>query len=187
MVKTCTQKTLNQNEIMKQLYDDVVDKLYLTPEEIEKIKSNIKPYLKSKNIEVATKTDVQHNISVAKERKSRLVKMLLDGLVDKSTYTTTLAEIETTLLENEHLLEKYQENNVDIAESITNILKFTGNLRKIIESSKLQDRRHIMGIIISNSVILHKKCLFSLTKPFRNMLEKQGKINWLGQLDSNQH
>ena len=187
MVKTCTQKTLNQNEIMKQLYDDVVDKLYLTPEEIEKIKSNIKPYLKSKNIEVATKTDVQHNISVAKERKSRLVKMLLDGLVDKSTYTTTLAEIETTLLENEYLLEKYQENNVDIAESITNILKFTGNLRKIIESSKLQDRRHIMGIVISNSVILHKKCLFSLTKPFRNMLEKQGKINWLGQLDSNQH
>ena len=41
-------------------------------------------------------------------------------------------------LENEHLLEKYQENNVDIAESITNILKFVGNLRKIIESSKVQ-------------------------------------------------
>ena len=39
-----------------------------------------------------------------------------------------------------------------------------------------------MGIVISNSVILHKKCLFSLTKPFRNMLEKQGKINWLENL-----
>ena len=39
-----------------------------------------------------------------------------------------------------------------------------------------------MGIIISNSVILHKKCLFSLTKPFRKMLEKQGKMNWLENL-----
>ena len=67
--------------------------------------------------------------------------MLLDGLIDKSTYTTTLAEIETNVLENEHLLEKYQENNVDIAESITNILKFVGNLRKIIESSKVHLKR----------------------------------------------
>ena len=66
------------------------------------------------------------------------------------TYTTTLAEIETNILENEHLLEKYQENNVDIAESITNILKFVGNLRKIIESSKVQDRRYIFGILLSN-------------------------------------
>ena len=187
MVKTCTQKTLNQNEIMKQLYDDVVDKLYLSPDEIEKIKSEIRPYLKSKNIEIATKNDVQHNLSVEKERKSRLVKMLLDGLVDKSTYTTTLAEIETNILENEHLLAKYQENNVDIAESITNILKFTGNLRKIIDSSKVQDRREIFGILLSNSVITGRKCLFFLQKPFCKIFENSSKNKWLGQLDSNQH
>ncbi len=185
MVKTCTQKTLNQDEIIKQFYEDVADKLYLTPDEIEKIKSNIKPYLKSKNIEIATKTDVQHNISVAKERKSRLVKMLLDGLVDKSTYTTTLAEIETTILENEHLLEKYQENNVDIAESITNILKFVGNLRKIIESSKVQDRRCIFGILLSNSVIDGKKCWFSLQKMFDSLLKSNSLESWLGRTDSN--
>ena len=185
MVKTCTQKTLNQDEIMKQFYEDVADKLYLTPDEIEKIKSNIKPFLKSKNIEIATKADVQHNISIAKERKSRLVKMLLDGLVDKSTYTTTLAEIETMILENQHLLEKYQENNVDIAESITNILKFVGNLRKIIESSKVQDRRYIFGILLSNSVIDGKKCLFSLAKPFCEISRNQGKTSWLGRTDSN--
>ena len=132
----------------------------LTQTQMKELKSNIKPYLKSQNIEIATKEDIQHNIIVAKERKSRLVKMLLDGLVDKTTYKNTLAEIETTILENEHLLEKYQENNVDIAESITNILKFAGNLRKIIESSKVDDRREIMGLILSNSVILDKKCLF---------------------------
>lgn len=105
--------------------------------------------------------------------------MLLDGLVDKKTYTTTLAKIETTILENEHLLEKYQENNVDIAESITNILKFVGNLRKIIESSKVCDRREILGIILSNSLIDGKKCLFSLAKPFCKIRENLGKSSWL--------
>ena len=79
-------------------------------------------------------------------------------------------------LENEHLLEKYQENNVDIAESITNILKFVGNLRKIIESSKVQDRRSIFGILLSNSVILDKKCLFSLAKPFCEICRNQEKV-----------
>ncbi len=79
-------------------------------------------------------------------------------------------------LENEHLLEKYQENNVDIAESITNILKFVGNLRKIIESSKVQDRRSIFGILLSNSVILDKKCLFFLAKPFCEICRNQEKV-----------
>lgn len=150
------------------------------------IKSNIKPYLKSQNIEIATKEDVQHNITVAKERKSRLVKMLLDGLVDKTTYTNTLAEIETTILENEHLLEKYQENNVDIAKSISNIIEFTGNLRKIIESSIVQDGREIFGILLSNSVIDGRKACFSLKKPFDSLLKSNGYLSWLGQLDSNQ-
>ena len=179
MVKTCVQKTLNQNEIMNQLYDDVVDKLYLTPAEIEEIRSRIKPYLKSKNIEIATKSDVLCNISTEKERKSRLVKMLLDGLIDRKTYTTTLAEIETSILENEHLLEKYKENNVDIAESINIILNFAGNLRKIIESSNMSDRRELFGILLSNSVINGKKCLFSLAKPFCKISENLGKISWL--------
>ena len=186
MVKTCKQKTLNQNEIIRQLYEDVVDKLYLTPKQIKEIKANIKPYLKSQNIEIATKEDVQHNITVAKERKSRLVKMLLDGLVDKTTYTNTLAEIETTILENEHLLEKYQENNVDIAKSISNIIEFTGNIKKIIESSIVQDGREIFGILLSNSVIDGRKACFSLKKPFDSLLKSNGYLSWLGQLDSNQ-
>ena len=185
-VRTCTQKTLNQDEIMRQLYNDVVDKLYLTPKQIKEIQANIKPYLKSQNIEIATNEDVQHNIAVAKERKSRLIKMLLDGLVDKATYTNTLAEIETTILENEHLLEKYQENNVDIADSITNILKFSGNLRKIIESSNVDDRREILSIFISNSVINGRECCFSYKKPFDSLLKSNGCLSWLGQLDSNQ-
>ena len=185
MVKTCTQKTLNQNEIMQQLYDIVVDRLYLSPAEVQEIKSQIKPFLKSKNIEIATKADVLHNISVEKERKSRLVKMLLDGLVDRKTYTSTLAEIETSILENEHLLEKYKENNVDIAEAIGLILDFVVNLRKIIESSKVSDRRCLFGILLSNSVITGKKCCFSLAKPFCQILENQGKKPWLGRTDSN--
>lgn len=88
-------------------------------------------------------------------------------------------------LENEHLLEKYQENNVDIAESITNILKFVGNLRKIIESSKVQDRRSIFGILLSNSVILDKKCLFSLARPFCEICRNQEKSHWLERTDCN--
>ena len=185
MDKNCTQGTLNQNDIMTQFYTDVVDKLYITPTEMEKIKSDIKPYLKSKNIFIATRNDVMKNLANEKERKSRLVKMLLDGLIDKSTYTTTLAEIETNILENEHLLEKYKENNVDIAESIVNILKFVGNLGKIIESSKVEDRRYIFGIILSNSVIEGKKCLFSLQKPFRQLVKNGGNKTWLGRTDSN--
>ena len=89
-------------------------------------------------------------------------------------------------LENEHLLEKYQENNVDIAESITNILKFVGNLRKIIESSKVQDRRCIFGILLSNSVISDKKCLFSLAKPFCEICRNQEKSHWLERTEYSQ-
>ena len=186
MVRTCKQKTLNQNEIIRQFYEDVADKLYLEPEEMKKVKSHIRPYLKEKNIEIATTADVQHNISVANGRKSRLVKMLLDGLVDKATYTNMLAEIETTISENEHLLEKYQANNADIAESISNIIEFAGNLRKIIESSRMQDRREIFGIILSNSVIDGRKAWFCLKKTFDSLLKSNAYLTWLGQLDSNQ-
>lgn len=177
--RTCKQKTLNQNEIMNQLYDNVVDKLYLTPKQMKELKSKIRPYLKSQNIEIATNADVQHNLSVANERKSRLVKMLLDGLIDKKTYTNTLAEIETNIQENEHLLEKYQENNVDIADSISNIIEFAGNLRNIIESSRMADRREIFGICISNSVIIEREARFSLKKPYDSLLKSNGYLSWL--------
>ena len=185
-VRTCTQKTLNQKEIIRQFYEDVADKLYLDSEEMKKVKSHIKPYLKEKNIEIATTSDVQHNISVANERKSRLVKMLLDGLVDKETYTNTLAEIETTISENEHLLEKYQENNADIAESISNIIEFTGNLKEIIESSSMESRREIFGQLLSNSVIDGRKAWFCLKKIPDALLTSGSYLTWLGQLDSNQ-
>ena len=179
IVRTCKQKTLNQNEILRQFYEDVADKLYLEPEEMKKVKLHIRPYLKEKNIEIATTADVQHNISVANERKSRLVKMLLDGLVDKTTYTNMLAEIETTISENEHLLEKYQENNVDIAESISTIIEFAGNLRKIIESSRMQDRREIFGQLLSNSVIDGRKAWFCLKKTFDSLLKSNAYLTWL--------
>jgi len=120
--------------------------------------------LHTQNIEIAINADVQHNLSVANERKSRLVKMLLDDLIDKKTYTNTLAEIETNIQENEHLLEKYQENNVDIAESISNIIEFAGNLRNIIESSRMADRREIFSHLLSNSVIDGRKAWFCLKK-----------------------
>ena len=187
MVRTCKQKTLNQNEIIRQFYEDVADKLYLEPEEMKKVKSHIRPYLKEKNIEIATTADVQHNISVANGRKSRLVKMLLDGLVDKATYTNMLAEIETTISENEHLLEKYQENNADIAESISNIIEFAGNLRNNIESSRMQDRRELFGIILSNSVIDGRKAWFCLKKPFDSLLKSNGYLTWLGSACSYRH
>ena len=97
-----------------------------------------------------------------------------------------LAEIETTISENEHLLEKYQENNVDIAESISTIIEFAGNLRKIMESSRMQDRREIFGQLLSNSVIDGRKAWFCLKKTFDSLLKSNAYLTWLGQLDSNQ-
>ena len=43
----------------------------------------------------------------------------------------------------------------------------------------MQDRRYIFGILLSNSVIDGKKCLFSLAKPFCEISRNQGKSSWL--------
>ena len=77
-------------------------------------------------------------------------------------------------------LEKYQENNADIAESISNIIEFAGNLRNNIESSRMQDRRELFGIILSNSVIDGRKAWFCLKKPFDSLLKSNGYLTWLG-------
>ena len=58
-------------------------------------------------------------------------------------------------------------------------MKFAGNLRKIIESSRMQDRIELFGILLSNSVIDGRKAWFSLKKPFDSLLKSNGYLSWL--------
>ena len=62
---------------------------------------------------------------------------------------------------------------------ILNIIEFARNSKKIIESSRMQDRRGLFGILLSNSVIDGRKAWFCLKKPFDSLLKSNGYLTWL--------
>ena len=182
----CDQKPINEESVFQQIEDEIVGSFNFSEEALKALKSSIREYIdKETDFNNGIKKQLEVKLSSAQSRLDNAVNLLLDGTIDKNLYETKTAQLKQEIAEIEQELSKCSDNYAEIGNIIENIVEIAGNVRNLIRSSKTQEKRAILKLILSNSTIEDKKAWISLKKPFDLFLKSNGRLSWSGRKDSN--
>ena len=184
----CDQKPINEQLVFQQIEDELVGSFHFSDKALIALKSSVREYIQNENgFNRMHKKQLQTQLTNAKNRLDNAVNLLLDGVLTKETYEIQKQKLDNEIAEIEKELTKCSDNLNEIGEIIENIIELVGNTRNLIRSSKTDQKRAFLKLILSNSTITDKKAWVSLKKPFDLLQKSNGCTSWLGQLDSNQH
>ena len=133
------------------------------------------------------KQELQKRLKDAKKQLDNAEGFLLSGVITCEVYNRNKQKLENEIAEIECELNKCSDDFNEIGEIIENIIEIAANAGNLIRSSKTDQKRALLKLILSNSTIVDKKAWISLKKPFDLLKNSNGRTSWLGQLDSNQH
>ena len=184
----CDQKTINEQLVFQQIEDELVGSFNFSDKALTALKTSVREYVENENgFNRIHKQQLQTRLTNAKNRLDTAVNMLLDGVITKEVYETKKLQLDNEIAEIESELTKCSDDLNEIGNIIENIIEIAGNARNLIKSSKVDQKRAFLKLILTNSTIIDKKAWISLKKPFDLLQKSNGCTSWLGQLDSNQH
>ena len=184
----CDQKPINEELVFQQIEDELVGSFHFTDKALTALKSSVCEYIQNENgFNRMHKKQLQSQLTNAKNRLDNAVNMLLDGVITKEVYETKKHQLDNEIAEIESELTKCSDDLNEIGKIIENIIEIAGNARNLIRSSKMDQKRAFLKLVLSNSTIIDKKAWISLKKPFDLLQKSNGCTSWLGQLDSNQY
>lgn len=182
----CSQKPISETSIFQQIEKDIVGSFNFSDEALKALKASVREYIDTEtDFNNSLKKQLETKLSNAQSRLDNAVNLLLDGTIDKTIYETKTSQLKQEISEIEQELSKCSENYDEIGNIIENILEIAGNVGFLLKSSKIDQKRAILKLILSNSTIEGKKAWISLKKPFDLFLKSNGQISWSGRKDSN--
>ena len=184
----CDQKPINEQLVFQQIENELVGAFKFSDKALNALKSSVREYIKNETgLNRMHKQQLQTRLTNTKNRLDSAVNCLLDGVITKEVYETKKHQLEAEIDEIEKELAKCSNDFDEIGKIIEDIVEIAGNIGNLIRSSKIDQKRALLKLILSNSTIIDKKAWISLKKPFDLLKNTNGCTSWLGQLDSNQH
>ncbi len=164
--KECDNPQLSEKKALKPI-EDKLKKLY--------IKEEIFTYIKKDLEKLINKQNEAHNREVKAVRKKydtcqdkikRLRSLLLEGHLTPEEYRDMNEDLkkEQYELEGKSALLTEADENFSIA--ISTIMSMAANAYQIFKSSRVETKRAILNILLSNLKITDKKISYTLRKPF---------------------
>ncbi len=182
----CDQKPINETEVFNQIENELTGMLTFSEEAIKALKSSVREYFNNETtFNNNVRQQLEDRLKNCQFRLDNAVNMLLDGTISKEIYESKTSQLKREISEIEQELTKCADNSAEISEIIENIIEICGNVRNLIQSSRIDEKRAILKLISSNSTIEGRKAWFSLKKPFDLLLKSNGRISWSGRKDSN--
>ncbi|MBR4625446.1 MAG: recombinase family protein [Alphaproteobacteria bacterium] len=184
----CDQKPINENLVFQQIEEVLVGSFNFSEKALSALKASVREYIQNENgFNRMHKQELQKRLKDAKNRLDTAINMLFDGVITKEVYEVKKPQLDNEIAEIEKELTKCANDYNEIGEIIENIVEIAANAGKLIRSSKTDQKRALLKLILANSTIIDKKAWISLTKPFDLLQKSRGCTSWLGQLDSNQY
>ncbi len=184
----CDQKPINENLVFQQIEDELVGSFHFSDKALNALKSSVREYIQNENgFNRVHKQELQKRLRDAKNQLDNAEGFLLSGVITSEVYNRNKQKLENEIAEIESELNKCSDDFNEIGEIIENIVEIAANAGNLIRSSKTDQKRTLLKLMLSNSTIIDKKAWISLKKPFDLLKNSNGCTSWLGQLDSNQH
>ena len=182
----CNQKPVNEEIIKKQLQEEILNKLRIPEGMLEPLKSEIIKGLKiDANFSEYTKRNKKAELEKLRQQQDRLLDLLIAGTIDKDTYDSKRLLIKGSIDDLENELSKYEIYDTSLEEAVSNILNMADMASKVLDSPNVEEKRQVLGFLLSDSKIKDKSACFCLKKPFDLLVQSNGCMSWQPQPDSN--
>ena len=179
----CDQKPINEQLVFQQIEDELVGSFHFSNKALNALKSSIREYIQNENgFNRMHKQELQKRLKDAKKQLDNAEGFLLSGVITCEVYNRNKQKLENEIAEIECELNKCSDDFNEIGEIIENIIEIAANAGNLIRSSKVEQKRQIINLLLSNCELKDKKLVYSIRKPFNVLMELNGCQSWLGQL-----
>ena len=111
--------------------------------------------------------------------------LLLGGSITQDLYDKKLKEFDKRKQELIIEMEQHDKASETYYINASTVLKLAGRAFEIFESSKVEEKRQLLGYLLQNCGLRGRKLEFTLKKPFDVILDHAKSENWLPGMDSN--
>ena len=118
-------------------------------------------------------------------RQERLFDIYLDGGIEKHTYESKLSNLKSSQLDIERRLANLGTASNEFYDNIQKIMEIAHNASATLLSSKIDKRREILNLVLSNLTLQGDQLRWEYKKPFDIMHQTAKNQTWLGMRDSN--
>jgi hypothetical protein len=181
--KGCSQRPIRESDIFKQLNEEYFDNMQIPESMIENIKLNVRDYLKKDNDNKASvKKSLTVRLSEIKIKEEKLFNAYISDKCNEETYNKMKAQIETEKKEIESSFNNYEETDKETAKILEIVSEIAVKAPKMLKSPIISERKAILNLLLSDSVIEGKNLRFSMLSPFDRLLKEPSSLTWCGML-----
>ena len=183
----CTQGRVNENVLLEQIENEVLKKLVLPPDLLRELLDSLQSVLNAENAYVLNEmAALQKRQNELTEKRGRLLDLRIAGDISQGEYTDKKNEIEESLHNIKVRLDAHAGADDSFINTLESLLLIASRAYDLFKSSKVEQKREIINLLLSNCTLADGKLRFSLRKPFDALVNLPNRSVWLGHLDSNQ-
>ncbi len=184
----CTQQAVNEEVLLKQVQDEVLSKLRIPKDMMQDIADCLTNVSRAENAYLLDEIDkLRKKQDALVAKRSRLLDLLIGESITREEYADKKNEIEEDLHSVKVRLEAHSKADNTFITTVESLFTIVSRANELFQSSKVEQKREILNLLLSNCELKDKKLVYSIRKPFNILMELNGHKPWLGQLDSNQH
>ena len=184
----CTQPAVNENVLLQQIQDEVLKKLSFPRDIMQEVAKCLTNISQAENAYALAEIDnLRKKQDALKTKRSRLLDFLLAGNITQEEYADKKNDIEKELYDVGVRLAAHSKADGAFITTVESLLTVASHAAELFQSSKVEQKRQIINLLLSNCELKDKKLVYSIRKPFNILMDLNGRKAWLGQLDSNQH
>lgn len=180
----CNQKAVNENVILAQLSDEVFKPLSMGDELLQCLTAYIKKSLKCDNADIIIeKNTLTAQINKNADKKSKLTDLLIDDRISQEAYNDKMSELDAEQAKLKSRLAACTESGKTAEITADYVLDIASRAPELFKSSKVEQKRALLNLLLSNCVLKDGKALYGMKKPFDILMNMNGNPIWQPKLN----
>ena len=170
-----------REELITEQFADLFDRFKIPEDVVSEILTNLKQTHESKN-------EFYHQqykklTTDSEKYESRIEKLYddyADGCITKSEYTKRYERYkqEQRIIRNK--LHQLSETDDNYYTTVTSLVELANRAGELFASSKADEKRQLLNLVLSNLRVKGKKILYDVQKPFDTIIECNDSLSWGG-------
>ena len=183
--KGCKRQFVPETELLKPVYE-LLDNIKLSDEQIAKVVEDMKAVgANEQSFHKESMSALKTEYDKYQNRIERMYQDHLDEKIDENMYSKLLSQYKGKQEELINQMKNHSDGDESFYITAGMVLNLAQRAKDIFKSSKVDEKRQLLGFLLSNSVLSGKKLEFSIRSPFDVLSNCKGDLVGLRGQDSN--
>lgn len=180
----CHQAEVNEQRIFDQLQTEVFDKLTIPQEMMQQIVDSLRASVQAeKEFLTQSLNDLNTRLERANDKKSRLLDVFLNQSITQTEYDKKRSEIEKEIFDIQAQMQSHIVADTTFVTTVESVFLVVSKAGELFKSSKVEQKRALLNLLLSNCTLKDGTLQYSLNKPFDALVNLAENKKWLGIVD----